>query len=109
AVAGVINTVLKSSFDGFAFDVEASVGENTDMKEYKASFEWDKDFNAGRSNISIFGQATLRDPLYARDVEWARNADLRPRLVGTKWEGDTDFNGTSTITPWGEFIRLSPT
>ncbi len=109
AVAGVINTVLKSSFDGFTFEVEAGMAEGTDMQEYQGSFEWGKDFNGGRSNISLFGQFTMRDPLYARERDYAREADLRPLVKGTIFENDADFNGSSTVTPWGEFIRLNAT
>ncbi|MCE3289792.1 MAG: hypothetical protein K0R83_1804, partial [Caulobacter sp.] len=76
AVAGVINTVLKSSFDGFTIDSEYGVAEEGEA-QWDLSFELGKDFNGGRSNISLFGSYTDRDPIWAADREFSRNSDMR--------------------------------
>ena len=107
AVAGVINTVLKSSFDGFVASGEYTRTEDSHQEEYNLGFEWGHDFNGGKSNISIFGDYTHRDPLWASERPFSRNADLRSRITKSAWAGDTDFRNTSIDTPWGEFQRLT--
>ena len=106
AVGGVVNTVLKSDFEGFATEWQYGGSEGTDSRELSASFEAGFDMN-GRGNLSLFASYTDRDPLYAREREYSRNADQRSLVEGTEWEGSTAFRGTSTSTPWGTFDRVS--
>ena len=107
AVAGVINTVLKSSFDGFTVDAEYTRTEDSHQEEFDLGFEWGHDFNGGASNISVFGSYTHRDPLWTADRAFSRTTDLRPLVKRTAWIGDTDFRNTATDTPWAEFQRLT--
>jgi len=107
AVAGVINTVLKSSFDGFTVDAEYTRTEDSHQEEFDLGFEWGHDFNGGASNISVFGSYTHRDPLWTADRAFSRTSDLRPLVKRTAWIGDTDFRNTATDTPWAEFQRLT--
>jgi len=107
AVAGVINTVLKDSFDGLTIGVEASDISHSDMQEYDFDFEWGRDFNGGRSNVSVFGSYTSRDALWAREREFSANSDMRPLVAGTPFAGDTDWRNTSTDTIWAEFQRVN--
>lgn len=108
AVAGVVNTVLRDNFEGFRVNFEAVQTESADQQQFDTSFEWGRDFNGGRTNLSLFGSSTFRDPLYAREFGYTADSDLRDRLVGTAWEGDTDFRNNSLDTTWGEFRRLNP-
>jgi iron complex outermembrane recepter protein len=107
AVAGVINTVLKDNFDGLRVSGEYSLTDDSDQQEYELSFEAGHTFNDGKTNISLFGSFNHRDPLYARERRNSRSADLRPLVVGTPFEGDSDFDNTSTDSIWGEFQRLT--
>lgn len=109
AVAGVVNTVLKTRFDGLTVEAQAGFAEDTDMQEYQLDFEAGHTFNNGKTNISLFGSHLNRDPLRADERGFSRNADLRSRVVGTAFAGDTDFDNRSADMPWGEFIRLNPT
>ena len=108
AVAGVINTVLKDNVKGVRATGELGFTEDSGQIEYEFAFEAGHSFNGGNSNISLFGSYNHRDPLYARDRRNSRSADLRPLLVGTPWEGNTDFDNTSTDTVWGEYYYLRP-
>lgn len=108
AVAGVVNTVLRSRFEGFTIEAEASLTDSSDQEEYEISWQAGHTFNQGRTNISVFGSYTDRDPLFARERPNSRSSDMRPLLAGTPFQDDTDFDNTSTDTPWAEFQRLNP-
>ena len=107
AVAGVVNTVLKDRFNGFTLETELGMTDDSDQKEYEVAFEAGRTFNEGRTNISLFGSFNKRDPLFARERANSRSSDLRPLLKGTDWEGDTDFDNSSTDSIFGEFQRLN--
>lgn len=109
AVAGVINTVLRTNFKGLTVETGAGGAEGTGMRQYDFSIQAGRDFNDGRTNISLMGDYSTRNELWARERDYSRNSDNRPLVVGTPFEADTDFNNTSVDTPWGEFIRLTST
>jgi outer membrane receptor protein involved in Fe transport len=107
AVAGVINTVLRDNFDGLRLSFEGAHSHDSNMDERDLVLEYGVNFNGDRSNFSVFASGTWRDPLFASEREFSRNADMRALLVGTPFEGDTDFRNTSLDTPWAEFRRLT--
>jgi outer membrane receptor protein involved in Fe transport len=107
AVAGVINTVLKNNFQGVSAEVEASKTEDSDQKEYEFDFELGRDFNDGKTNISLFGSYRQRDALWATERDFSRSSDLRPLVANTPFAGDSDFDNRSSDTVWGEFQRLT--
>ncbi len=107
AVAGVVNTVLKSNFNGLTVEAEGTITGRSDQREFDGSFEAGHTFNGGRTNISVFGEYDRRDPLWARDRKNSLSSDLRPLVAGTPFAGDTDFDNRSNDTIWGEFQRLT--
>ncbi len=107
AVAGVVNTVLKSNFKGLTVEAEGTVTGRSSQQEYDVSFEAGHSFNGGRTNVSLFGEYDKRDPLWARDRRNSRSSDLRPLVAGTRFAGDTDFDNRSNDTIWAEFQRLT--
>ena len=109
AVAGVINTVLRSNFEGLSVEAGGGGAEGTSMRQYDFSIQAGRDFNDGRTNISIMGDYSTRSELWARERDYARTSDIRRLVAGTPFEGDTDFDNSSIDTPWGEFIRLTST
>ena len=109
AVAGVINTVLRSNFEGLSVEAGGGGAEGTGMRQYDFSLQAGRDFNDGRTNISIMGDYSTRSELWARERDYARTSDIRRLVAGTPFEGDTDFDNSSIDTPWGEFIRLTST
>ncbi|MEP9359553.1 TonB-dependent receptor [Sphingomonas sp. KR3-1] len=106
AVAGVVNTVLKTRFDGLTIDTTVGQTDGTQQTERQVNFEWGKTFNGGRTNISLFGTYNKRDPLYASERRNSRSSDLRPLVADTAFAGDGDFDNRSLDTMWGEFVRL---
>ena len=110
AVAGVINTVLRDNLDGYRIEFEGSRAADSEMDQLDLSIEAGWDFNRGRTNISLFGNFTDRDPLFSHERDFAVSADLRPLIPpGSPFFGLDSFRNTSIDTPWAEFQRLSPT
>jgi len=95
AVAGVINTVLRSNFEGLSVEAGGGGAEGTGMRQYDFSLQAGRDFNDGRTNISIMGDYSTRSELWARERDYARTSDIRRLVAGTPFEGDTDFDNSS--------------
>lgn len=106
AVAGVVNNVLRNNFKGFT--AQAGMGaDRGGMEEYSFNFQAGKDFNDGRTNISIMGDYLTRDPLYIWERDYATVAGRVARFNGRAT--GLDYGTYSTITAWAEGIRLNPT
>ena len=67
AVAGVVNFVLKKSFDGLSVRGQGAVTSRGDRGTYFLAGVWGKNFADGRGNISIAGEYSHAEPLYFRD------------------------------------------
>ncbi len=80
AVAGVVNTVLKSDFEGFMLRGKVSEYDNAPATDMSFGLQWGQFFNQGRTNVSVLVDYYDRDRINSQDdPRWA-NADLRPRL-----------------------------
>ena len=106
AVAGVVNTVLKNDFEGFAANVQYGGSEGTDLRELNANFEAGISLNDGRTNISLFGNFLDRNGMPASQLINSSTEDLRVFFEGTEFEGDTQLRNLSTQTQFGEFRSL---
>ena len=103
AVAGVVNTVLRSDFDGVKLDAEYSGAEGTSLREFETSLFAGKNFDRG--NISLFASYSDRTALKAEDQDFTRSDDLRPFFANQPgFETSTVPDGRSSNTPWA---RLS--
>lgn len=109
AVAGVVNNVLKSDFEGLTAEIRAEGEEGVGSKEYSANFQWGVNFNDDRSNLSVFGSYLTRDPVFARERGFTAQADNTYRLPAD-WVGETTaFRNDSATTPWAGFDRTPGT
>ena len=104
AVAGVVNTVLKSDFEGFNIQVRYDDFANIPRNDQSLMLEWGKNFNEGRTNVGVFANYYTRDRVNAQDdPRWA-NSDFRSRIpAGSPWEGDTAFRNDSANSLYGQF------
>lgn len=99
AVAGVVNTVLQSEFEGFSVSTRYGTAEGTGMDEFDANVFTGRNFERG--NVSLFVNYSNRSKLWADDQDFTRSDDLRPLF-----EGDPDFAGLTVLdarsshTPW---------
>lgn len=104
AVAGVINTVLKTDFEGFTIAGRWTTYENHGRDDYSVRAEWGKFFNQGRTNLGVFANYYHRDAVNSsEDKKWA-DSDFR-RLISedSPWFGDTRFRNNSINSNWGQF------
>jgi len=104
AVAGVINTVLKTDFEGFTIAGRYEDYDNHGRNDYNVRAEWGKFFNQGRTNLGIFTSFYHRDSVNSsEDKKWA-DADFR-RLIdeNSPWFGNTRFRNTSVNSNWGQY------
>ncbi|MDQ0252270.1 outer membrane receptor protein involved in Fe transport [Sphingomonas kyeonggiensis] len=102
AVAGVVNTVLKTDYNGVELEGQVGWGEGSSL------FETNTHLLAGRNlgdrgNITLFASYDKRDGVMASDFDYTRSSDLRSLFAGTRFDGSTSLDGRSTITPWGSF------
>ncbi|NQE61354.1 TonB-dependent receptor domain-containing protein [Caulobacter sp. RHG1] len=82
AVAGVVNTVLKSNFDGLSMDAQYGWAEGTHRKEYSSNIFAGRNFAEGRGNISVNANFTWRTAQRPSDRPYTATQDLRPLFAG---------------------------
>lgn len=104
AVAGVVNYVMKDNFDGFSIRARYGSWEGLPREDYKITIEWGRNFNGGRTNLSIFGSYYDRDPVNSQDdSKWADD-DFRRLIPETSpFFGDTSFRRSSTNSEYGQY------
>ncbi len=104
AVAGVVNTVLKSSFDGLTIRGRYDWYDNVPRDDIRLNVEWGHDFNGGRSNISMFADFYTRDRVNSLDDKRWSDSDMRDRLdEDNPWYTTTSFRNDSINSGFGQF------
>jgi len=76
AIAGVINVITRSDFEGASVDLSAGVTEIGDGENYRISGIWGKNFLDGRANITVSGE------FYDADII-TTSADEARRYLGS--------------------------
>ena len=82
AVAGVVNTVLQSDFDGLTMDAQYGWAEGTHRKEFSGNIFAGKTFADGRGNISVNANFTERAAQLPSDRPYTATQDLRSLFAG---------------------------
>lgn len=100
AVAGVVNNVLKSDFEGT--EVSIMYGSSSG-REWSTNIAHGTDFGNGRGNISLFFGYTQKDALMASDNDVLQFTDRRPLVAGTSFKGVVAFDQRAASTGWGGF------
>lgn len=103
AVAGVVNNVLRSDFEGLEVDVQFGEAE---YQETTANMIWGSDFAQGAGNASVFLGMTDKGAIVASDHEYTATLDRRDLMVGTSFEDNVVFDQRSTTSAWGGFQAL---
>ena len=108
AVAGVVNTVLKSDFEGLNIRLKLTAYDNFNANNQGLSVEWGKFFNGGRTNVGVFFDYYKRDRVNAQDDDRWADADLRSRIpADSPFEGSTAFRNTSVNSAYGQYDVVS--
>lgn len=103
AVAGVVNNVIKSDYEGLEVSSRYGSSFGTGLDEHVVNALAGFRVNNDKTRIVFSANRFERDGLFARERDYSANSDLRSLVVGTEFEGDTDFRNDSATTPWGQF------
>ena len=99
AVAGVVNTVLQTDFDGVSASARYGTAEGTGMNEFETNVFAGKNFDRG--NVSVFLNYTDRSELMAADQDYTSTDDLRALFADyPDFAGLAALDGRSSHTPW---------
>ncbi|TPG40545.1 TonB-dependent receptor [Sphingomonas koreensis] len=94
AIAGVVNFVLKKDFDGFQVRGGAGIPEYGAGGDQFLSFIAGKNFAEGRGNITIAGEYSHQDRLYASQIPWFRHSN---GFVTSDVDSGADTNNSDGI------------
>ncbi len=99
AVAGVVNTVLQTDFDGVSASVRYGTAEGTGMNEFETNVFAGKNYDRG--NVSVFLNYTERSELMADEQDYTATDDLRGLFADyPDFAGLASLDGRSSHTPW---------
>lgn len=108
AVAGVVNTVLRGNRRGGFLEGELRLSDGTSAYATQINGGFGFDFADGRANLTLYGGYFHENATPASARAYSADDDKRPLLVGTDFEGDTQFNNRNTFGPFGQFdIQLT--
>jgi len=92
AVAGVVNSVLQTDFNGLTVDAQYGWAEGTHRKEFSGNIFGGTNFADGRGNISVNANFTERAAQLPSDRSYTATQDLRPLF-------DNDPRYTASAAP----------
>ena len=99
AVAGVVNTVLQTDFDGVSASTRYGGAEGTGMSEFELNLFAGRNFDRG--NVSAFVNYVDRSELMAEDQDFTATDDLRALFADyPDFAGLAALDGRSSHTPW---------
>ena len=104
AVAGVINYLTRRDFLGSELALRYGETSYGDGEEFRATLTHGLDFADGRGHVMIVADFYKRGAMYARDRDFAAEADMSYRAPAP-WNVSTDttFNARSATTAFGNF------
>ena len=103
AVAGVVNTILRGGRTGGFLQGNFRKSTGIDLQSHSVTGGYGFDFADGRGNLTVNAHYFHENGVSASARDYSRSSDQRPFLVGTIFEGDTEFDNRSINSPWGAF------
>jgi outer membrane receptor protein involved in Fe transport len=105
AIAGVVNFVTFSSYDGIRLNGRYGWSDDTNYDETEISAAGGWDFNDGRSNFSLFGTWYDRSHVHMNELDdLYYDLDRRQNeRIPESWRGDSQLRNTSSLTPYARF------
>ena len=101
AVAGVVNNVLKTDYEGSSLSVRVTGYEHFDATNTDISYSFGTDFNDGATNISIFARHRDRERIQASEDDRWYSQDYRRYLPEGSPFNVSAMNNTSTYGWFG--------
>ena len=117
AVAGVVNTVTKTNYNGGSIDLRYGGAEDTHRREFQATATFGTNFAGGRGNISLYGDFTHRTAQRAEDQPYTATDNLLSYFANDPaFASSLVPDGRATQSPWANLavvggpgtIRRSP-
>lgn len=108
AVAGVVNTVLRSNYDGISIDGRWGTAESTSRTEWQLNGVIGKNFGGGAGNVTVFGDFTHRSAQLAEDLPYTASNDFRPFFADNPaFAGNVAADGRATQSPWANLAVVN--
>lgn len=105
AVAGVVNMVLDTKFQGLRAEAQIGGSEGTGYREGTFNLKAGTRLEDG-TRLTFFGTYTAHSRLMASERDYSASEDHRAAMAGTAWANDTAFDNRSTSSPWGAFTLI---
>jgi outer membrane receptor protein involved in Fe transport len=106
AVAGVINTVMKTNFEGYTMDYQYGLAEGTHRKENVINLSAGKSFADSRGNVSAVLTVLKRGEQLPSDMDFTRSQDKRYLFAGTRWANSAAPDGRGNQSSWANATVL---
>jgi outer membrane receptor protein involved in Fe transport len=103
AVAGVVNNVLNTNFDGLTIEAQYGGAEGTNLRQAQINLFAGRDIQDGRGNLSTSLSFNHDTKLFVGDQDFTRSMDRRALVAGTSFEGNASFDTRTTTSAWGAF------
>ena len=108
AVAGVVNTVTKTDFNGASLDYRFGFAEGTNRKELQFTGTAGKNFAEGRGNVSLFLDYTRRTAQLASDQSYTATDNLLPLFANDPaFSSSLTPDGRATQSPWANLAVVN--
>ncbi|HEY0623937.1 TonB-dependent receptor domain-containing protein [Sphingomonas sp.] len=117
AVAGVVNTVTRSDYDGVEVNFRYGFAEGTHRKEFEGTALVGHSFDEGRGSFSLFFNYVRRTAQLAEDQPYTATDNLMSYFEDDPaYAGNLTADGRATQSPWANLavvggpgtIRRSP-
>lgn len=96
AVAGVVNNVIDTDFEGFEFSLRLKEFEHLPRNDETVTFKFGDSFNGGRTILSAFYNYYHRDRVSSLDDPRWSSSDFSSRVPeDSLWFGNSEFVDTS--------------
>ena len=108
AVAGVINNVLQTDYEGLTVRSRVVAYDHFSTEDTKTTVKWGSFFNDGATNVSVFFDHYDRGAINAQeDPRWGAG-DHRPFVDDdSPWKTSTSFRNLSSNSLYGQFDMVT--
>lgn len=106
AVAGVMNLVMDTHFQGLQVQAQYGGSEGVSLRQGNINFKAGKWFNDGRTRVTLLGGWTHRSQFPAMERPYAATMNRIPWFDGTEFEGVTAADPRLAASSWGGFQVL---